>query len=94
MSSLFGTTSDFKELVTRNGLTSGFYIEKNTFYNYFTLDITAESDKADIFIEEFLPSYYLTLDELGLYINSLLSFKRSYSVIIHNIYIDLYPNIL
>ncbi|MBQ8891726.1 MAG: insulinase family protein [Bacilli bacterium] len=52
MSSLFGTTSNFKELVTKNGLTSGFYIEKNNFYNYFTLDITAESDKADIFIDE------------------------------------------
>ena len=52
MSNLFGTTSNFKELVTKNGLTSGFYIEKNNFYNYFTLDITAESDKADIFIDE------------------------------------------
>ena len=52
MSCLFGTTSDFKELVTKNGLTSGFYIEKNNFYNYFTLDITAESDKADMFIDE------------------------------------------
>lgn len=52
MSSLFGQASDFKEYVTSNSLTSGFYIEKNTFYNYISLDITAESDKADMFIDE------------------------------------------
>ena len=52
MSHLFGQTSDFKEYVTNNRLTSGFYVEKNTFYDYITLDITAESDKADIFIDE------------------------------------------
>ena len=52
ISSLFGTTSDFKEKVTKDGLTSGFYVEKNSFYNYLTLDISAESDKADMFIDE------------------------------------------
>ena len=52
MSHLFGQTSDFKEYVTNNMLTSGFYIEKNTFSDYFTLDITAESDKADMLIDE------------------------------------------
>ena len=52
MSNLFGQTSDFKEIVTNERLTSGFYIEKNTFGDYFTLDITAESDKADMFIDE------------------------------------------
>ena len=51
-SNLFGTTSDFKETVTKNRLTSGFYIEKNNYYNFFSLDITAETDKADMFIEE------------------------------------------
>jgi predicted Zn-dependent peptidase len=52
MSSLFGGTSDFKEKVTSERLTSGFYIEKNSFDNFITLDITAESDKADMFIDE------------------------------------------
>ncbi len=52
MSSLFGTTSDFKEKVTKESLTSGFYIEKNQFDNYITLDITSESDKADLFVDE------------------------------------------
>ena len=52
ISSLFGSTSNFKENVTKNGLTSGFYVEKNNFYNFFTLDITCESDKADMFIDE------------------------------------------
>ena len=52
MSTLFGQTSDFKEKVTKEQLTSGFSIEKNKFYDFLTLDITAESDKADIFIEQ------------------------------------------
>ena len=52
MSNLFGQTSDFKEYVTINNLTSGFYVEKNIFANFITLDITAESDKADMFIDE------------------------------------------
>jgi len=52
MSCLFGSTSEFKESVTKDGLTSGFYVEKNNFANFLTLDITAESDKADIFIEK------------------------------------------
>ena len=52
MSNLFGSSSDFKEYVTKEQLTTGFYVEKNIFDNYITLDITAESDKADIFIDE------------------------------------------
>ena len=52
MSNLFGQSSNFKEYVTKEQLTTGFYVEKNTFYNYLTLDITAESDKADMFIDE------------------------------------------
>ncbi len=52
MSSLFGGTSDFKEKVTTEELTTGFYVEKNNYANYLTLDITAESDKADLFIDE------------------------------------------
>lgn len=52
MSSLFGSTSDFKEYVTNERLTTGFYVEKNNFDSYLTIDITAESDKADILIEE------------------------------------------
>ena len=52
ISNLFGSTSNFKEKVTNNGLTTGFYVEKNNFYNYFTIDVTCESDKADMFIDE------------------------------------------
>ena len=52
MSSLFGQTSNFKETVTREQLTTGFYVEKNTFDPFMTLDITAESDKADLLLEE------------------------------------------
>ena len=52
MSHLFGQTSNFKEYVTKERLTSGFYVEKNTFGDYFTLDITAESDKADLLVDE------------------------------------------
>ena len=52
MANLFGSTSIFKERVTKEHLTSGFYVEKNNFDNFLTLDITAESDKADMFIDE------------------------------------------
>ena len=52
MSNLFGSSSTFKEKVTMNGLTTGFYVEKNDYSNFMTLDITAESDKADMLIDE------------------------------------------
>lgn len=52
ISNLFGGTSDFKEKVTMNGLTTGFYVEKNEYDKFLTLDITCESDKADMFIDE------------------------------------------
>ena len=52
ISSLFGSTSDFKEKVTNNFLTTGYYTENNNYYNYATIDITCESDKADMFIDE------------------------------------------
>lgn len=52
ISNLFGSTSNFKEKVKNEGLTTGFYVEKNNFSNFITLDITAESDKADMFIDE------------------------------------------
>lgn len=52
MTSLFGSTSDFKEKVLNENLTSGYYEEKNNYRNFVTLDITAESDKADILIDE------------------------------------------
>ncbi len=52
MTSLFGSTSDFKEKVMHDNLTTGFYVEKNTYGNFVTLDITAESNKADLLIDE------------------------------------------
>ena len=52
MSVLFGSTSDFKEKVMSENLTTGFYVEKNRYDKFLTLDITAESNKADIFIDE------------------------------------------
>ena len=52
MTSLFGQSSDFKEKVINEQLTSGYYEEKNNFFNFITLDITAESDKADLFVDE------------------------------------------
>jgi len=51
-SCLFGQTSDFKEYVTKENLTTGFYVEKNNYDNFITLEITAESDKADMFLDE------------------------------------------
>ena len=52
IANLFGSISDFKEEVTKDGLTSGYYTEKNNYYNFITIDITAESDKADILVEK------------------------------------------
>ncbi len=52
ISYLFGQTSEFKEKVTLQSLSSGFFLEKNSYDNFYTIDITAESDKADILIEE------------------------------------------
>ncbi len=52
LTSLFGSTSNFKEEVISNNLTTGFYEEKNNYANFITLNITAESDKADILIEK------------------------------------------
>ena len=52
ISSLFGSTSNFKEKVLNETLTTGFYVEKNNYDKFLTLDITAESDKADMYIDE------------------------------------------
>ena len=52
LTSLFGSTSNFKEEVISNNLTTGFYEEKNNYANFITLNITAESDKAEILIEK------------------------------------------
>lgn len=49
---LFGSTSKFREKVISEYLTTSFYVERNNFYNFILLDIIAESDKADMFIEE------------------------------------------
>ena len=49
---LFGSTSNFREKVKNEELTTGFYIEKNNYDHFITLDITAESEKADMFIDE------------------------------------------
>ncbi len=57
VSNLFGPTSDFKELVTLQSLTSGFFLEKNYYGDFYTIDITAESDKADILIDEINKAY-------------------------------------
>ena len=51
LSKLFGSTSDFRERAQMENLTSGFFVEKNNFSNFITLDITAESDKPDMFID-------------------------------------------
>ena len=72
MSNLFGQSSNFKEYVTKEQLTTGFYVEKNTFNNYLTLDITAESDKADMFIDEIKK----TLNNININIEDLERIKK------------------
>ena len=52
MTSLFGQSSDFREKVIEEKLTTGYYTEKNNYDRFITLDITAESDKPDIFVDE------------------------------------------
>ena len=96
MASLFGTTSDFKEKVTLESLTSGFYLEKNNFSNFLTLDITAESDKADIFIEEIentLKNIKIVKEDLErikkVWIASEIRMLDSVELTVDNIYSDL-----
>ena len=72
ISNLFGTTSLFREKVYKELLTSGFYVEKNNYYNFITLDISAESDKADIFIDEIKR----TLDNIKIKKNDLERIKK------------------
>ncbi len=95
MSSLFGSTSNFKEYVTQEELTSGFYIEKNTFDSFMTLDITGESDKADLFIEEIkktLENVKVKHDELErikkVWIASEIRMIDSVEMTVDNIYSD------
>ncbi len=96
MSTLFGPTSLFKEKVTNESLTSGFYLEKNNFFNYLTLDITAESDKADILVEEIKKTYdnfKITKDDLErlkkVWIASEIRMIDSVEMTVDNIYSDL-----
>jgi len=96
VSSLFGSTSDFKEYVTKNGLTSGFYVEKNSFYNFFTLDITCESEKADMFLDEVkktLKNIKVTKDSLErikkVWIASEIRMIDNVEVTVDNVYSDL-----
>ncbi len=96
MSTLFGPTSLFKEKVTNEELTSGFYLEKNNFFNFITLDITAESDKADILIEEIkktLANVKITKDDLErlkkVWIASEIRMIDSIEMTVDNIYSDL-----
>ena len=96
ITSLFGGTSDFREKVTNENLTTGFYVEKNTFSNYITLDITAESDKADMFIEEIkktLENIKIKKDELErikkVWIASEIRMIDNVELTVDNIYSDL-----
>ena len=52
LTSLFGSTSSFRENVISNNLATNFYEEKSTYDNFYLLTIAAESDKADILIEK------------------------------------------
>ncbi len=52
LTNLFGNTSDFKEEVLYNNISTGFYEEKCSYSNFITLNIVGESDKADIFVEK------------------------------------------
>jgi len=49
---LFGQSSDFREKVINEKITTGYYNEKNNYDKFITLDITAESDKPDILVDE------------------------------------------
>ncbi len=67
LTSLFGSTSNFRENVISNNLATNFYEEKNRYDNFYTLTITAESDKADILIEKIKKSFFnikISKDEL------------------------------
>ena len=52
LTSVFGSTSSFRENVISNNLATNFYEEKSTYDNFYLLTIAAESDKADILIEK------------------------------------------
>ncbi|MBQ8473017.1 MAG: insulinase family protein [Bacilli bacterium] len=96
ISSLFGSTSDFKEKVLNEALTTGFYVEKNNYDNFLTLDITAESDKADMFIDEVkdnLKNIKIKKDELErikkVWIASEIRMIDNVEATVDNIYSDL-----
>lgn len=57
LTSLFGSTSNFRENVISNNIATNFYEEKNRYDNFYTLTITAESDKADILIDKIKKSF-------------------------------------
>ncbi len=93
---LFGQTSDFRELVTTQSLTSGFFVEKNRYANFATIDITAESDKADMLINEIdkvLDNVKITKDELErlkkVWIASEIRMVDSVEVTVDNVYSDI-----
>ena len=96
LSSLFGSTSLFNEKVINENLTSGYYSEKNNYSNFITLDITAESDKADMFIEEVkktLKNIKIKKDELErikkVWIASEIRMIDNVEMTVDNIYSDL-----
>ena len=96
MTSLFGQSSDFKEKVINEQLTSGYYEEKNNFFNFITLDITAESDKADLFVDEVNKAFSnikIKKDELErikkVWIASEIRMIDSLEMTVDNIYSDL-----
>ena len=96
MTSLFGSASNFREKVINEGLTTGFYIEKNIYDKYISLDITAESDKADMFIEDIkktLENIKIKKDELErikkVWIASEIRMIDNIEATVDNIYSDL-----
>ena len=52
LSIMFGSTSKFREKIILEGLTNGIYVEKNNFLDFITIDVTSESEQADILIDE------------------------------------------
>ena len=94
--SLFGPTSDFKERVEEKELTTGFYVEKNYYYNFLVIDITAESEKADMLVDEIkktLKNIQITDKELArfkkIFIANEIRMIDNLEITIDNIYSDL-----
>lgn len=63
---VFGNTSEFNEIVRDENYATGFYVECNSYNDYYCLEFVAETERADLFkdlVDQYLKNLKITKDD-------------------------------